>query len=230
MLVVPQPMDAYRPSHDQFWAFVVAYHDLLRARRDAENQQLQPYQSPVLLSRLRASGIDDNFLLWMMYHGHVEHLRPKDSRRPRRGALTVVGSLVMLEADCVRLTDLGKTFAENFRAGALGGDHDAFEAAWDSLVLGRLVPHYDHEERIFSWGRHVLKHYLEPAPNQDWLLRGAQELGWPPWFDDPLPPKPGIRPKGRLKDTIKRLNGHQHPYLIHFKGDGTGRRVGWEYH
>jgi hypothetical protein len=36
-------------------------------------------------------------------------------------------------------------------------------------------------------------------------------------------------PKILLHDTIKDLNRRQLPYLIHFKGDGTGRRIGWEY-
>jgi len=32
----------------------------------------------------------------------------------------------------------------------------------------------------------------------------------------------------RLHDTIKNLNRHQYPHLVHFKGDGTGTMVGWE--
>jgi hypothetical protein len=36
-------------------------------------------------------------------------------------------------------------------------------------------------------------------------------------------------PKVRLHDTIKALNRHQAPYLVHFKGDGTGTRIAWEY-
>ncbi len=66
MLVVPQPMDAYRPSRAQFWAFVLAYRDLREAR-----------EKVVPLRRLHGSGIDNNMLLWMLYHGHVEHLRPR---------------------------------------------------------------------------------------------------------------------------------------------------------
>jgi hypothetical protein len=32
----------------------------------------------------------------------------------------------------------------------------------------------------------------------------------------------------RLHDTIKDLNRRQRRAFIHFVGDGTGKRVGWE--
>ena len=34
-------------------------------------------------------------------------------------------------------------------------------------------------------------------------------------------------PKVRLHDTIKDLNRRQSLSVVHFHGDGTGRRVGW---
>jgi hypothetical protein len=61
------------------------------------------------------------------------------------------------------------------------------------------------------------------------VLCSAEELGWPLWFDDPLPRQGGGRAKVRCHDTIKDLNRRQTPHLIHFKGDGTGMRIGWEY-
>src|SRR5207253_80516 len=104
-----------------------------------------------------------------------------------------------------------------------------FDAAWDGLLLGRLLPCYDQSQRMFRWGAHVLKWFRQPAGNQELILLSAQELGWPGWFDDPLPPQNGQSAKARLHDTIKDLNRRQLPYLVHFKGDGTGTRIGWEY-
>ena len=61
------------------------------------------------------------------------------------------------------------------------------------------------------------------------ILCAAEELFWATWIDDPLPRQAGMNAKVRLHDTIKDLNRRQHPYVIQFKGDGTGTRVGWEY-
>jgi hypothetical protein len=46
--------------------------------------------------------------------------------------------------------------------------------------------------------------------------------------DDPLPPTSGVLAETRPQDTIKDLNRRQGCYLVHFKGDGTGTRIGWE--
>jgi hypothetical protein len=82
---------------------------------------------------------------------------------------------------------------------------------------------------IFSWGRHVLKQFRQRSANQEIVLSTAEELHWPLRFDDPLPGQAGSRPKVRCHDTIKDLNRRQVPYLVHFKGDGTGLRIGWDY-
>jgi hypothetical protein len=48
-------------------------------------------------------------------------------------------------------------------------------------------------------------------------------------FDDPLAFVRDKNPKILLHDTIKDLNRRHSPYLIHFKGDGIGRRIGGGY-
>jgi hypothetical protein len=74
-----------------------------------------------------------------------------------------------------------------------------------------------------------VKAYAQTSSYQDLVLRAAEELGWPPLFDDPLPRLPGMNPKVRLHDTIKSLNRHQKAAILHFHGDGTGTRVGWNF-
>ncbi len=74
----------------------------------------------------------------------------------------------------------------------------------------------------------ALKRFRQPATNQEIVLSAFQDDGWPPRIDDPLPGKAGQDSKGRLHDTIKRLNSAQHPWLIRYYGDGTGYGVCWE--
>jgi hypothetical protein len=75
----------------------------------------------------------------------------------------------------------------------------------------------------------LVKRFRQPAGNQELLLIAAEELGWQAWFDDPLPRAPGQNPKVRLHNSINALNRNQKSRMIHFKGDGSARRVGWEY-
>jgi hypothetical protein len=100
--------------------------------------------------------------------------------------------------------------------------------ARDFLVVGRPAPRYEQETRQLLIGARVVKRFRQPSVNQELVLLTAEELDWPEWFDDPLPREGGRCPKARLRDTIKALNRHQTPYLVHFKGDGTGTRIGWE--
>jgi hypothetical protein len=157
----------------------------------------------------------------MLYHAHVEHAQARPEQSGATPGLPESGFF---------LTDPGERFAESLLPTVLAAAEPGLRgAARDHLVLGTLVPHFDKDTRLFTWGSHVLKAFRQPSENQVLVLCAAEELGWPEWFDDPLPRRAGRNPKTLLHDTIKDLNRRQHPYLIHFKGDGTGTRVGWEY-
>jgi hypothetical protein len=139
-------------------------------------------------------------------------------------------SLLLTVSSSFCLTELGAACTDNFLAAALVLNGDgAFEALWDRLLVGLLTPRYDTEDRLFSWGRHVLKCFRQPSVNQELVLSTAEELGWDSWFDDPLPHRSGMNPKILLHDTIKDLNRRQIPHFIQFRGDGTGTRIGWTY-
>jgi hypothetical protein len=71
------------------------------------------------------------------------------------------------------------------------------EMSW-LILFGQLTPRYDTENRVFSWGVHVLKRFRQPANNQIAILETAEELGWPELFDDPLPHVTGTNPISRL--------------------------------
>jgi hypothetical protein len=96
------------------------------------------------------------------------------------------------------------------------------------LLLGQFLPCYDSEYRVLHWGAHLLKCFHQPAENQELILLAEEELNWPIWMDDPLPRLTGKNPKVRIHDTIKDLNRHHYESgLVHFRGDGSGTRIGW---
>jgi hypothetical protein len=166
----------------------------------------------------------------MLFQNHIEHLQSVSSPAGGQASFPPANSLLLSETSCFTLTEVGEAFANWFLADALVSLEDgAFEAARDGLVLGRLDPSYDREIHIFSWGRHILKHFRQPSVNQEIVLSAAEEMGWPTSFDDPIPRKRGQKAKVRCHDTIKNLNRRQTPHLVQFKGDGTGTRIGWEY-
>jgi hypothetical protein len=205
------------------------YWDLLGARREAEKKGLPPRHHPVSLESFRTQGIEDVFLAWLLYQGHVEHLRLPARRRGGRTSPYPVASTVLDAESAFVLTPEGAAFASSLPARPRRAIEDAFPTDWERVRLGGLVPRYEAGERVFRWGKHILKRFRQPASNQEIVLMAAEELGWPKWFDDPLPVAPRLNSKVRLHETIKALNRNQCPHLIHFKGDGTGTRVGWGY-
>ena len=229
-LVIPPRGDSpSRATFDELLAFVIAYSNLLVAAWEAGDRRLRPRDDPVPITRLREHCVPDYLLVWMLYQGHVEHVRPAANGR-HGGPAAARDALLPSPSSSFALTESGEAFADQFLAAILvPRDEKAFAAAWDLLILGRLAPHYDKDERLFGWGRHVLKSFRQPSVNQELVLGAAEEMGWVSWFDDPLPRRAGGNPKVRLHDTIKDLNRRQRPHFVHFKGDGTGRRVGWEY-
>jgi hypothetical protein len=230
MAATPDPKQLHAATPAEFLALVFAYMDLLASRWVALARGWHPYQITVPWTRLREYGATDSLLLWMFYFAHVDHLLPAAGGRRCNSRLEPCKSLIFREASCFALTDLGDRFACEFLEAIFDKSVDDFRIAWDKLKLGKLKPCFNREQRLFTWGEHLLKRFRQPCANQEIILCTGEELHWPDWFDDPLPRRKGHNPKVRLHDTIKDLNRRQLGYLIHFKGDGTGMRVGWEFH
>jgi hypothetical protein len=221
------PQAPYRPTATERDAFRAAYLRLLVERRRARGSGPEPGHHGLPLSELRALRVGDAMLLWMLYQGHVCHLLPQPAHGDPK--LHPVDSLILRERSHFALTLEGEEAAVRLSADDFPLEETASAALTGWPHSGRLLPRYDLLSRSFFWGRHCLKCFRQPSFNQEVILAAAEELRWPSWFDDPLPRARGINPKVRLHDTIKALNRHQNPYLLHFKGDGTGRRLGWEY-
>jgi len=230
MMLLDRLRQPRRATWDEFLFFLMSYCQLLVARLEAIEQEVDPRARPVSWSDFPESEAGSELLFWMLYQGHVEHFRWV-ADAPYHGSVAAsVLTLCLSETSAFALTETGAAFAVAFLEDALvPREEGVFSAAWDNLVLGRLLPHYRSDRRLFLWGHHVLKHFRQPAQNQELVLCAAEELGWPLWFDDPLPRRGTGNPKVRLHDTIKDLNRRQEPYLIHFMGDGTGTRIGWSY-
>jgi hypothetical protein len=214
----------------QFVAFIQAYLELLLVRWDSLDHDRPPADGAVPLATFREWNIDEEVLRWLLFHDHVEHLKRTSYPNCKCSArLKQAASLILTEESCFALNDKGADFANTFLADALLPQVEgAFQAARDRLMIGTLLPTFRPDERVFTWGQHLLKHFRQPAPNQELILASAEELQWPEWFDDPLPGGHGRDPKSVLHDTIKDLNRRQLESLVHFKGDGSGQRVGWE--
>lgn len=226
---IASPLHANPASPAEFLALLAAYVELLNACWEAREQNLPARDQPVSISRLRRLGISDELLLWMLFQAHIEHLTPSATGTTHDPANEVKPSVRLTAASMFALTTTGESFADMLLAlSLLPADDDEFQEAWSLLQLGQLVPHFDGDQRIFTWGQHLIKQFRQPSPNQETLLRSAEELLWPEWMDDPLPRKPKKNPKLLLRDTIKNLNRNQLSHFVHFKGDGTGTRVGWE--
>lgn len=223
------PGQARPGTWDEFRGFVVAYTVLLGTRIAAEASGVDPREMPVALAHLRRWWMSDEGLLWMLYQRHVEHVVPCSGESDGKGP-GVVATTRFGEKSAFVLVVAGEAFAWQFLTpvflAALEGS--PFEEAEALLRMGSLVPRYDAEERRFTWGRHLLKQFRQPAVNQELIVLTAEELLWPAWFDDPLGRGGVGHPKKRLHDAIQDLNRRQGSYLVHFKGDGSGARVGWE--
>ena len=228
MPILARPKQPYRATPIDCFSFILAYLRLVAARWQAEDSELSPSEHPVAWKSLQAEGVGEPILRWMIYQAHVEHLRLTSLRALGSLRFESVSTLCLLHDSHFALTQRGEEFADHFLAHVIASREISCEHDWGQLLLGRLVPEYDPSTRMFSWGWHVLKHFRQPSHNQEVILCTADELDWIPWFDSPLPLRSDRNPKTCLNYSIKALNRHQSPYLIHFQGDGTGTRIGWE--
>jgi hypothetical protein len=225
-----RPKQHRHPADGEFVIFVFGYIELLAAWCESRLQKADRRDYPVALASSLALRDAQTINLWLLHQGHVEHLQPSLAGSDGRSGLVVVDRLILSEDSHFVLTDRGVEFAQALILDMmLAGEKQDHNATWEELLLGQLLPRFDPEQRVFSWGWHLLKSFRQPAFNQELILRTGEELSWPDWFDDPLPKVAGKSPKVRLHETIQNLNRRQKKPLIRFTGDGTGRRIGWEF-
>lgn len=178
-----------------------------------------PWDLALSLHSLRAAGLTEAGLLWLVYQDFVayavETTRPGRSRRTFRR----LRNITFTDRLCLVLTEAGAACARAARP-------DSVAPSPEGKGAGQ-APRWDGVLRELWVGRTMVKRFRRPAPNQECVLATFEEQGWPPRIDDPLSHPFDEAAKERLHDTIKNLNRHQVPLLVRFQGDGTGRGVCW---
>ena len=190
-------------AHGESARFQAALALLREALNYAQELGRSVWDFAVEIAVLRAAGLSNSDLRWLVCRGLVEHAaeitRPgQDSR-----VFQPTGRLTFSEHTCFVLSEAAPRFS-------------------------RDVPRWDKERQELRVGELLVKQFKVPAPNQEMILASFEEEGWPPRIDDPLPPHVDQDSKRRLHDTIITLNRHQKNRLIRFSGDGSGEGVRWD--
>jgi hypothetical protein len=201
---------------------------LLEAEAYAREVQRPRWDFAVEIDSLRAAGLTNGDLRWLVCQGYLEHAVETTPAGSEARSFGKEGRLTFSPGSCFVLTEGGADSARKLAKRAKGRRGQNGVSAGGSGAGQAVRPEWDPERRVLRVGGQVVKHFRVPARNQELILTALQELGWPLYIDDPLPPVPGVNPKHRLRDTISRLNHNQQNRLIRFHGDGNGRGLWWE--
>ncbi len=213
---------------------------LRRAETTAQDAECPVWDFAIEIDALIALGLTTCDLRLLVQRGYVAHAveisRPNDTSRRFRPW----DNLCFQERTCFVLTASGAQFAASQEGpGSVLVpvvpllSRSPLDACMEILTRGQLakkpaVPSWDGDRKVLWVDGQLVKQFKVPSPNQEAILAAFEEEGWPPGIDDPLPPKPDLEEKRRLRATIQSLNAHHKKHLLHFRGDGSGQRVLWE--
>ncbi len=227
-----------------------AFRPLLTAIDYACQSNCDRWEFAVEMEQLTALGLAPNDFRWLVRHGLVHHQREVTLESDDGRAFLPTGDLIFPDRTCFVLTDRGIQLAQALLANHQTVVPDVLRAAevprgieaaeaFESLETASGAngrhhqdarrPRWDSERRVLGVNGMIVKCFKWVAVNQQAILCAFEEEGWPPRIDDPLPPQPDQDAKRRLSDTIKCLNRKQTNPLVHFRGDGTGEGVVWEF-
>jgi hypothetical protein len=193
---------------------------LVKAAAYARELGRPTWDFAVDIAALRAAGLTDSDLRWLVCKGYVEHAAETTLAGSETRCFEHEGQLTFGPRACFVLTASGGQVVRQVR------QREAAEP--DEAAAPLAGPHWDAERRVLTVAGQVVKQFRVPADNQVLILAAFEESGWPPRLDDPLPPVPDVDSKRRLRDATFRLNGNQKRRLIRFHGDGSGRGLCWE--
>lgn len=194
---------------------------LLEGYESARLVGSDPWEFAVEITLLADAGLTCNQLRWMLHQQYltqaIERSRPQDTQRRFKPCK----NLRLWEGSCFVLTEAGAAFIHRKRNCRVD------QPEQQSIRKRRETPVWDEHSRVLRLGQVVVKHFRQPAPNQERILAVFQEEGWPIRIEDPLPMVAGLDPKRRLHSTISNLNRGQRQRRIHFEGGGDGESVCW---
>jgi hypothetical protein len=206
---------------------------LLRAYVYAQDLERDVWDFGLEIWSLRAAGVANFDLRWMMCTGLVGHALEVTGSCDQRRVFQHDGGIIFTEKSCFALTEAGVTTARSL-INNLGENLQEKTPRTGSDIVNSTgkqpahIPEWDSERHQLRFGDFLIKEYKVPSPNQERILMAFEEEGWPPRIDDPLSPVQDVNPKERLRNTIKSLNRCQASKLIQFMGDGTGEAIRWE--
>jgi hypothetical protein len=195
----------------------------------AQELQLDVWDFAIDIYCLRAAGLRDSSLRWLLCKEYAEHaIETTQASAPRR-TFRPARSLAFCDRSCFVLTEAGAALVAQSTSFArpLGGPGQS-PVPSSRPGIWPEIPRWDGDRHELRWGTKLVKRFKEPALNQELILAAFEEEGWPHHLDDPLPNTCNNDAKQRLHDTIKRLNRHQVNRLILFRGNGSGTGVIWE--
>jgi len=226
---------------------------LHQAQSYADELDRRPWDFAVEIAALREAGLTSSDLRWLICCDYVEHRREITQMESREREFADSGPLVLDDKTCFVLSPAGTALARDLPPEAVqptfaqgncsfspppSSGETIFEEG-PRVNSGRTTdssngpgngekPQWDGQRHEFRFGPERIKVFKLPSPNQEAILTAFEEESWPPRIDDPLPPRSGVNPKRRLRETIKSLNRNQKAQLVRFLGDGTGEGVRWE--
>ncbi len=203
---------------------------LLDAHRYSEKTNSDQWEFAVEIQQIHELGFTKNDLRFLVREHLVEHASEVTIVGHDGRQFQSTGDLTFTDRTCMVLTASGVLAA--IESSERQSDNDGtrpFIVRPADETNGTVVPAWDPDRRVFSINGTTVKHFKWSAANQEAILAAFEEEGWPSRIDDPLPPQPEQDAKRRLSDTIKCLNRKQTNSLVHFRGDGTGEGVVWEF-
>lgn len=214
---------------------------LARSYCYAQELDCSRWEFAVELAALRKAGASTSDLRFLISKSLVDHGLETTVLGDKRRHFRKGQRLRLCRRSCFVLSDEGmrllatRTSTSEDRAprngapnGYAPGDH-ASNGAASQPENRRPLPHWDSSRHELRIGGRLVKQFKQPSPNQETILMAFEEEQWPARIDDPLPPASEQCPKRRLHDAIKCLNRNHKNWLVHFRGDGTGEGVVWEY-
>jgi hypothetical protein len=206
-----------------------ALAELLSAFQSAKDTESAQWDFAVSIRLMSKLGLTMTDLRWLVRKGFVEHAQEVTVLGENGRAFRPTGDLTFTRKTCFVLTEAGVARALQSN-GQLGNakSRDKSPHRFEEQRLNPVV-HWDPDTRKLTVNGQIIKRFKWPAANQEAILSAFQEEGWPERIDDPLPPQPEQDSKRRLSDTIKCLNRKQTNHLLHFRGDGTGEGITWEF-
>ncbi|MBI3861042.1 MAG: hypothetical protein HY290_04020 [Planctomycetia bacterium] len=190
---------------------------------DFNPEQIAPEQFAVGIEQLRAAGMSDTHLIWLVCRKHANHLHeftaPGDKVRTFRDLGMNLGPRSRFV-----LTDGGSEFARPIcakRKRRNGAPVGSRVLAIHQPSSSAQRPQWNAERRQLLFDNEVIMQLTGRHGNQELILQTFEEDNWPTRIDDPLPNRKAGDQKQRLRGAVEKLNARSLIPRIHFSCDGN---------